>query len=142
VPTDGPGAKRLGYVLFCDQARLEQQGKGLFIGTYGSTMLVDGSFPVFLASLAIVVCVYPARQTESLRAQLFMPGFDEAITFDTGMKAKNRHDSLMWVLTVSPCVFKASGECRIVVRFEDGHEESGSLSVIAKATHEAASWKT
>lgn len=132
--------ERVSYVVFCDQARVENNGKGLYIGAYSGTILVESSFPAFLSSVAIVACVRPVKQREQLRATLHMPGDSKPQTFETEYVSKNPGDSLSWILAISPCVLRAPGEMTFELEFEDGSKHKQKLQVMPASEFKANTW--
>ena len=78
-----------GYTLFCDDIRLEADGKFNFIGTYQSQMFVQGSFPVTLPKFAFGISLLQRREhfVADARILIFLPGdSDEAPSIQSEVK--------------------------------------------------------
>jgi hypothetical protein len=78
-----------GYTLFCDDIRLEADGKFNFIGTYQSQMFVQGSFPVILPKFGFGISLLQRREhfVANAKILIFLPGdSDEAPSIQSEVK--------------------------------------------------------
>src|SRR5690348_15588662 len=64
-----------GHTLFCDDIRMEADGKMMFIGVYGQHMLVHAGFPITLAKFGFGISFFQKRPVfeAELGIQIFMP---------------------------------------------------------------------
>jgi hypothetical protein len=65
-----------GYSIFCDDIRVEIDGKLTFVGSYGGRMYVNAPFPVTLPKFAISVIFQQAKELfiPNLGIWIFLPG--------------------------------------------------------------------
>ncbi len=141
APVDAKRASfedRLLYVIFCDQARTEDTRKGLYIGVYGSTMIIEGDFPAFLASLSIAICIKPAAPREKMRVDVTMPGEEKSLSFEKEHQATHPDDSIVWMMNIAPFVCGRPGFVRVQVTFADGNKVEKSLRVMSRAEYQDA----
>ena len=131
--------ERLLYVIFCDQARTEDTRKGLYIGVYGGTLIVEGDFPAFLASLSIAVCVRPVSTEEKIRVSIQLPGEPNPHDFDKVHSASHPDDSIVWIINIAPFVCVKPGKVRVHVAFHDGSKIEKSLRVMSRSEYKETS---
>ena len=67
-----------GYTVFCDDIRLENSGKYIFIGVYEGAMVVHGDFPFLLPKFAMAVRYLEriGSFSEEVILRVFIPGDD------------------------------------------------------------------
>ncbi|MFT3917317.1 MAG: hypothetical protein QM704_25495 [Anaeromyxobacteraceae bacterium] len=128
------------YFLACDQARSETTRKNLFIGAYGSAMVVEGSFPAFLPSLSLIACLRFLKRKENVTVRVTIPGVPEIQEHKVPFEAPKPADAMTYILNLSPCVIPRPGTLRVDYVFEDGHTESGELEVMAAQDYKASKW--
>jgi hypothetical protein len=71
-----------GYTIFCDDVRVEANGKQMYIGVYQSDMLLSAPvYPVRIPNLNILVNYRERRgdSEHSVKFCVFMPGLDEPV---------------------------------------------------------------
>ena len=70
-----------GRVTFCDDIRMEIDGKLTLVGCYGADLVIQTPFPILIAKLGIVVHFYekPTEDRLPLKLEIFFPGDSENI---------------------------------------------------------------
>lgn len=131
---------RLLYFVVCDLARTEDSGKGLFVGVYGAAIIVNGSFPALLPSLALVACCRAVKPTEKVGIRLAFPGSD-AISTEMQTTAKHPGDTHTIVTQFIPCMLQAPGLISVEYSFEDGTKEGRSIQVMNAEERDKLTWK-
>ncbi len=65
-----------GYTIFCDDIRVEHDGKVTLVGSYPGRMYVNGTFPITLPKFAISVVFNQAKDefVPHLKLLIFLPG--------------------------------------------------------------------
>ena len=65
-----------GYTLFCDDVRMEANGKSILIGLYSGHMYIYGDLPIVLPKLCfrIVYLERPGESDDPLEICIFLPG--------------------------------------------------------------------
>lgn len=68
-----------GYTIFCDDIRVENSGKLMFIGTYSGMMFVRSPLPVALSKIAMQVnyCERPNESSEPVELRVYLPDSPE-----------------------------------------------------------------
>jgi hypothetical protein len=65
-----------GNTIFCDDIRFEQEGKVSFIGSYGTSMQVNGAFPAVLPKFGFGVFIWQKFELadRDAKIQIYLPG--------------------------------------------------------------------
>ena len=65
-----------GHTIFCDDIRMEIDGKFTYVGAYGGRMYVNAPFPVTIAKFAFSVLFYQLKErfVPNLGLWIFLPG--------------------------------------------------------------------
>src|SRR5438105_1290328 len=65
-----------GNVIFCDDVRVENTGKFMYIGVYPGHMHVHGTFPFAIPKLSIGISYYqrPTKFVTPIKFWIFLPG--------------------------------------------------------------------
>lgn len=131
--------RRVRYFLFCDQVREETNHKNLYVGAYGASMIIEGSFPAVLSSFVMVICLGPegVGEQEKVVVSINVPGLEtEPTTYP--INRKNPYDSTTLNFSFSPFVIPSAGAIRVTVKFEDGHEEHAEMHILDRQAYEKA----
>jgi len=131
--------ERLVYFLVCDQARSETSNKSLYIGAYGSALIVEGSFPAVLPSLVLVGCLRAVKKKERIKVTIEVPGTD-AVSDVHQVEATGPLDTLTLNVNLSPCVLPLPGTLEVTFSFEDGGTIKRGLTVMTRNDYKAARW--
>ncbi len=133
-----------GFTVFCDDVRLEANGKLLYIGVYPGDMVIYGILPALIPSFAALVrySEKPGESTDRVTIKVFPPGGDDpivAIELDTVMLRSTNLStdvpneeqlvSSLVPIRISPMPIEHEG--RIRVRAYRGNDEIrlGTLNV-------------
>ena len=133
-----PPESRLVYFLACDQARTETSNKSLYIGAYGPTLVVEGTFPAVLPSLVLVGCIQAVRKKETIKIVVRVPGTDP-IEHDQQITSTSSLDAVTLNVTLSPCVLPKEGAIEVEYRFSDS-TEIRTLNVISRQEYKKRAW--
>lgn len=65
-----------GSVIFCDDIRIEQSGKFIYVGVYQGVMLVHTEFPIKLPKFGVAVSIMQRVElfVPSIKLAIFLPG--------------------------------------------------------------------
>ncbi|MEQ8377409.1 DUF6941 family protein [Parvibaculum sp.] len=139
-----------GWVIFCDDVRMESNGKRIYIGTYSNVMYVNAGFPVTLPKLVITItCVNSIESPREIQEILvYVPGdppdvpsmkIDISAHESAAREKSTRKNALgepaterimAMDLLASPLELKEPGKIRVIV-LADGEEiEIGKLLVV------------
>lgn len=68
-----------GHTIFCDDIRVENSGKLIFIGVYSGVMFLRPAFPVSLSKIAMQVNYFekPNESNEPVELRIFLPDSPE-----------------------------------------------------------------
>ncbi|MFK5599938.1 DUF6941 family protein [Methylobacterium sp. HMF5984] len=69
-----------GYVIYCDDIRVEDNGKLMLIGVYGTDLIAQGEFPITLTQIQLLIRFrYTLEHCgKSLNINVYLPGDDES----------------------------------------------------------------
>jgi len=70
-----------GYAIFCDEVRIENTGKQIYIGVYNYEMVIPTGFPVRLRSLAVIanLAERPNESRDDVKFIVSYSGIDKPI---------------------------------------------------------------
>jgi hypothetical protein len=150
-----------GTTLFCDDIRQEADGKFIFIGVYGSAMLVRVPFPVTLPKFAFGITFSQKRRLfeHDIGLRIFMPGDkDDAPSIQADLRAAaeavaaaegaapNFEDpteepivSVKASLILAPLTITSPGRIKVRIARRDDLIRLGTLAVMAAEPSQAVS---
>jgi len=134
-----PPKPTLEYIVVCDQARIEDNGKTLLIGVYGTAVVVD-TFPAILPNLALLACMRLPKRRMKLRAAVRIPGVPEAVLQEISGQQDNKLGSFTCIINLSPCVLPEPGELSIEFSIDEEIFGRGRLDLLTKDTFKRATW--
>jgi hypothetical protein len=142
-----------GYTVFCDDIRVEHDGKITFVGSYSGRMYVNGTFPVTLPKFAISVAFNQAKDAfvAHLKLLVFLPGdkdeasiqgefgeaSDGAILREVGKEplpeGTGKYIGLTANIVMAPLILKEPGTIAVRVLRSDKFYRVGRLAVLQGA---------
>jgi hypothetical protein len=134
-----------GYTIFCDDFRMEANGKSIYIGVYNTHIDLPGSLPGFLSSFA-AIAYYRERPGESdlpVAVKMFIPGRAEPVFVANLNVAETRAKALdipavegedrmiSWIcpILISPLFLQEPGYIRIRAYRGEDEIRMGSIEV-------------
>jgi hypothetical protein len=124
-----PTTYKLISLVMCDDARREDNGKEILIGTYSGSMLVP-AVPYILPTFAIRFEIIPSR-TEYRRviALLKNPKNEEVFRIEGALAVASPNIQASFFYRASPVLLAMTGEYKVFLGMDEDPEEVGSLTI-------------
>jgi hypothetical protein len=130
------------YTVFCDDLRTETSGKSLYIGVYGTELIIAGAAPQTLTQLWLIMhYVEPKNFTEEpLRLEVYGPDSDEPLVdieaYGAGPRPDlpnsdpdKRHIKISTSGALADLTIANEGDIRVVWRLGDRLISGGRVAV-------------
>jgi hypothetical protein len=116
-------------IVMCDDARREDNGKEILIGTYSGSMLVP-AVPYVLPSFAMRFEIIPIRtEYRKVIALLKNPKNEDVFRLEGALAVARPNIQASFFYRASPVLLATTGEYKVFLGMDEDPEEVGSLTI-------------
>jgi len=139
--------------LFCEDFRIENNGKHIFIGAYAGAMTVHTAFPVVLPKFVFAVFYYEVTGafSDDIKVLIFLPGDpDETpsiqvqiskdqrtqVPLDSSLSPEDQRLSVFAPIIAAPLVLRQTGQIKVRALCGDTTTKLGTLPILQQLPEE------